>query len=117
MSKPVQLIYVPCGSEEEAVAICSALLERSLVACGNIIASRSLYRWEGQQSDEVEHILICKTVPALADQVEAAVKELHSYTLPCILRFVPALVNDDYAAWVEQSVAAAAGHFALGETK
>ena len=94
------LIYVPCGTEDEATALANALIEKGLIACANIHASRSLYRWEGSLVDEEEQILLCKTTQSSADPAEALIKEMHSYELPCILRLRPDHVNPEYAAWV-----------------
>ena len=96
----VVLIYCPCGSEEEAVRIGRALLDRRLIACANIHESRSLYFWKGELADEKELILMCKTTVSRADAAERAIRDMHSYEIPCILRLEPAKVNDDYTKWV-----------------
>jgi len=101
----VVLIYCPCGSNEEAVRIARALLDRRLIACANIHQSRSLYFWKGELADEQEPILICKTTASRADAAERAIRDMHSYDIPCILRLEPAKVNDDYAKWVFGAVA------------
>src|SRR5436305_15246216 len=101
----VVLIYCPCGSEEEAVRIGRALLERRLIACANVHESRSLYFWKGEPADEKEYILICKTLTSRADAAERAIRDMHTYEIPCILRLEPAKVNNDYAGWVAGEVA------------
>ena len=101
----VVLIYCPCGSEEEAVRIARGLLDRRLIACANVHESRSLYFWKGELADEKEHILICKTTSSRTDAAERAIRDMHSYELPCIMRLEPAKVNDDYAKWVFGEVA------------
>lgn len=98
------LLYVPCGSEEEATTIARTLLQERLIACANIYRSRSLYMWKGALSDEEEHVLFCKTAPSRVRAVERRVRELHSYEVPCILQMQPAHVNHDYAAWVAGEV-------------
>lgn len=103
-SGKVSILYVPCGSDEEAVRIATALINEKLVACGNIVASRSLYYWEGKIADEVEQILLCKTTE---DKVEAArerISQLHSYEIPCIIEVEAASANSAYARWVQTRV-------------
>jgi periplasmic divalent cation tolerance protein len=99
----ITLFYVPCPSEEEALRIARHLLDARLVACANIAPIRSLYWWEGAIAEEGEFVLVAKTLPPHADAVEAAVRQLHPYTVPCILRLT-AEANEDYAAWMEAQI-------------
>lgn len=108
------MLYVPCGSEDEAARIARTLLSERLVACGNIYPSRSLYEWKGEVVDEEEFLLLLKTAPTRAVAAEKRVRELHTFELPCIVRIEPENVNYDYAAWVAgqiggRQVSAAAG--------
>jgi periplasmic divalent cation tolerance protein len=107
MSQEAQIImiYVPCGSEDEAAGIASALLSERLIACANIYESRSLYMWEGKLADQKEYVLFAKTTPALVSKAEQRIGELHSYEVPCILAIRPDSVSDAYARWVAAEVA------------
>ena len=98
------MLYVPCGSEAEAESLAKRLLAERLIACGNIYASRSLYHWEGQVADEVEHVLVCKTLASRSEQASSLIEELHSYDVPCILRVVPTESNEAYYSWVAGEV-------------
>jgi periplasmic divalent cation tolerance protein len=100
------LIYVPCGSEEEAVTIARTLLEEGLIACGNIYPSRSIYRWEGAIADEREFLLLCKTARSRTYAAQRRIEQLHSYEIPCILTFAPETVNAPYLSWVNGEVSA-----------
>jgi periplasmic divalent cation tolerance protein len=56
------VVFVTCGSEEEALKISNALVNERLAACVNLISPiRSIYRWEGKIWDEKEWLLIIKT--------------------------------------------------------
>ncbi len=103
------LLYVPCGSEEEATGIARALLEERLIACANVYPSRSLYRWQGKVADEIEHVLICKTSKSRANAAEKRILDMHSYELPCVLQIQPAGVNHAYARWVVGEVSSTRG--------
>src|SRR5207245_1722187 len=96
----IALIYVPCGSEEDAARIARQLLNERLIACANIYASRSLYNWKGDLADETEHVLICKTANSRAKAAVKRIEQLHTYEIPCIIRLRPEQVNRAYAAWV-----------------
>jgi periplasmic divalent cation tolerance protein len=100
IAKTVALIYVPCGSDDEATRIARTLLDERLIACGNIYESRSLYRWEGALVDEREHVLVCKTLVSKAQEAEKRIVQLHSYDVPCVISIMPAHVNIEYASWV-----------------
>ncbi len=103
-SEEVVILYVPCGSEEEAARITSVLIEEGLIACGNIYSSRSLYRWQGKVADEAEYVLFAKTTPARANNAVRRIEQLHSYEVPCIATLKPASVNKAYAQWVSGEV-------------
>jgi periplasmic divalent cation tolerance protein len=105
-SGEVALLYVPCGSEEEARNIAATLVQEGLIACGNIVVSRSLYTWQDRLVDETEHILLCKTTQAAALSARSRIEQLHSYDIPCIISVDPASVNAAYARWVSEQVTA-----------
>lgn len=99
------LIFVTCPSPAEATRIADALLERRLVACASIGAPvTSRYWWEGKLDQAQEVPLTLKTIRERFAAVEAAVRELHSYTTPEIIAIAAAAVNADYAGWLRESV-------------
>jgi periplasmic divalent cation tolerance protein len=102
----VVLIYCPFGAEADAARIAGVLLERRLIACANIHESRSLYFWDGKLNDEKEWVLVCKTASSRAEAAERAIREMHTYSIPCILRLEPLNVNNDYQKWVFGEVTA-----------
>ena len=74
------VVITTLASADEAVTLIQALLERRLIACGNILPGvRSLYRWEGKVADEREVIVFMKTRAARLDALEMAFGELHPY--------------------------------------
>ena len=79
-------VYTTYPSLVEAERIGKAVLERRLAACVNILPGMiSHYWWEGVIERGEEVVMIIKTRASLADEVRAAVKEMHSYTTPAIL--------------------------------
>src|SRR5215203_2576076 len=100
----IVMMYVPCGSEEEAAGIITTLLEERMVACGNILPSQSFYHAEGKILNESELILVCKTTQGRAPAVEERVAQLHSYEIPCIITIEALSVNRAYAEWVFRQV-------------
>src|SRR5262249_59834115 len=79
-------VYTTYPSIVEAEKAGRALVEKSLAACVNILPGMiSLYRWQGAVERGEEAVMIIKTRASLAETVRAAVKEMHSYSMPAIL--------------------------------
>jgi periplasmic divalent cation tolerance protein len=86
MSERAVFVYTTYPSLVEAERIGKAVLERRLAACVNILPGMiSHYWWQGKIERGEEVVMIIKTRASLAEQVRAAVKELHSYDTPAIL--------------------------------
>ncbi|MBI4141697.1 divalent-cation tolerance protein CutA [Candidatus Woesearchaeota archaeon] len=96
------IVYTPCKDEKEAEKIAEALLNEKLVACANILPSKSLYFWQGKLQKENEAILILKTTKEKFTAAEKKIKELHSYELPCILK-IEGKANEEFEKWVEKN--------------
>lgn len=98
---PVLSFTVNCPDAETAADIADDLLVRRLVACANILAPiESHYHWQGGIEYGEEVPLVLKTRPDLEQQVETAIRLLHPYDTPPILRHEER-ANPDYDAWVD----------------
>jgi periplasmic divalent cation tolerance protein len=94
-------VYTTYPSLVEAERAGRTLVERRLAACVNILPGMvSLYWWQGAIERGEEVVMIIKTRATLAEQVRAAVKEMHSYTTPAILVLPVETVDADYHAWL-----------------
>jgi periplasmic divalent cation tolerance protein len=96
------MLYTTTGSEEEAEKISNGLLERRLVACANIFPIRSLYWWKGEIERSQEFAIIIKTRTELLKDAMAAIKELHSYEVPCLMSYECVLGDKDYLNWIDE---------------
>jgi periplasmic divalent cation tolerance protein len=102
MFKPI-VVWVTCGSEEEAVRIARALVEERLAACVNILSPiRSIYRWEGKVWDEKEWFLMIKTRRNKFVELEKKVKSLHSYSVPEIIALPLVEGSHSYLDWLKE---------------
>ena len=97
-------VYTTVASREEALTMAKALVERRLAACAQIEAIESVYRWEGALHHEAEVRILFKTVAARYAEVEAAIRELHSYELPAIHAIAVERSDARYADWVNEGV-------------
>jgi periplasmic divalent cation tolerance protein len=98
-------VVTTTSSREEAERIAHVLVTRRLAACvqlGGPISS--IYRWQGQLEKTVEWTCTIKTLQSHFPQVEAAIRELHSYEVPEILAFPVAAGSADYLAWLASEV-------------
>ncbi|WP_298919439.1 divalent-cation tolerance protein CutA [uncultured Roseobacter sp.] len=98
---PIIDILVNCPSIQIADTISAALIEQRLVACSNRYAPvQSAYFWKGKVEQEEEHPLLLKTRLELAQPVEDAIRALHPYEVPPIIRINVDGANQDYVDWV-----------------
>jgi periplasmic divalent cation tolerance protein len=99
------IILTTAGSEADAQKIANQLVERRLAACVNIIPRiHSVYRWQGKVDAAEEFLLLIKTTKSRTAEVQAVIRELHSYDLP---EFVVISIEDgsaEYLEWIEKSV-------------
>ncbi len=97
------VVFVTCGSEEEALKIANALVGDRLAACVNLLSPlRSIYRWEGKIWDEKEWLLIIKTHERRYVELEKRVKGLHSYAVPEIIGLPIVEGSSPYLHWLEE---------------
>ena len=95
------MIYITCGSRDEALKIARVVVEERLAACANIIdAMRSVYWWQGSVNEDDEVVLILKTAAERVEKLTERVKELHSYDLPCVVEIPIGGGNVDYLDWI-----------------
>jgi periplasmic divalent cation tolerance protein len=107
MSKTL-FVYMTAKDRGEARRIASALVERRLAACANLLGGiESVYRWEGRIERSREVALIAKTQAALFPKLRAAVRALHSYTVPCIVALPVAAGDPPFLRWIEAETAPA----------
>jgi periplasmic divalent cation tolerance protein len=98
-------VLTTLGSEEEAERISTLLVERRLAACVQVIGPiESRYRWQGKVEHEREWQCLAKTEASRYTEVEAAIREVHSYEEPEILA-IPVLTGSaGYLSWISDNV-------------
>ena len=101
MQEEYVTVYVTAESEDVAVHMATALVKQKLIACANVCpGSRSIYEYEGIIQLEKEVVLFMKTTRRRVREVIAAIKEMHSYQVPCITVMPIVEGNPDYLDWV-----------------
>ncbi len=95
------IVYVTASNKKEAEKIAKELIALRLAACVNIFDQvDSFYRWEGKQEKSREAVLIIKTKESLFPELEQKIKDLHSYSCPCILAINITQANKVYRDWI-----------------
>lgn len=98
------VVVTSVGTEEQAIVIARALVNRRQAACVNILPGiRSVYRWKGEVCQDEEFLLVVKTRDAEYDAVAATIQELHTYDLPEVLAFEVVRGDSDFLDWIRGS--------------
>jgi periplasmic divalent cation tolerance protein len=99
------LVLTTTGNEAEARKIANELVERRLAACVNIVPRiQSIYRWQEKVETAEEFLLTIKTTKVRSVDVQAAIRELHSYDLPELVVISMEDGSAEYLQWIEESV-------------
>lgn len=98
--------YITAGSRDEAARIGRTLVEERLAACVNILdGMTSIYRWQGAIEEATETVLIAKTRADLFDRLTARVRDLHSYSVACVVELKVGRGNPAYLDWLRDETA------------
>ena len=101
MSEDVCQIQVSHSDRAALEALIEELLERRLIACGQVLGPvSSCFRWEGRVEHEQEWLALLKTAAARAAEVEALIVERHPYEVPEILVTAVSGGHEPYLRWV-----------------
>lgn len=113
---PIDNIYItnsqqPCivlcttNSHESAIKITQHLLANRLAACVSLLPEiTSVYLWHGNITQDKEVLLLIKTTQENQLNLFNAIKEIHPYETPELIRLDPSQVEDNYLQWLINSV-------------
>ena len=97
------IINCTTKNKEEAIYIAKSLVERKLIACCNIVPSiTSVYEWKNDLCCDEECLMVMKTKTELFNEVEIAIKELHTYDTPEIICIPISNGSSEYLSWVNK---------------
>jgi periplasmic divalent cation tolerance protein len=99
------VVLTTVETQEEGVRLASLLIERKLAACVQILPQMiSIYRWQGAVEQASEALLLIKTTRTAYSQLEAVIKQHHSYQTPEIIALPIEAGLPEYLAWLADSV-------------
>ena len=105
MASTPLVVLTTLATEADARAFVTALVEARVVACGTLVPGRSIYRWEGELTEEAEVVVLLKTDEAKWDALCAAVRERQPYQEPELLALPVERGLDRYLSWLTGEVA------------
>lgn len=95
-------VMTTTDSQEEARRIARALVESRLAACVQVIGPiESTYWWEGKMQQSEEWLCLIKTRADRYEEVEARVREVHSYDVPEVLALPVVAGHRPYLDWLD----------------
>ena len=97
------VVYITTATAEEARTIGKMLVNEHLAACANIVdGMQSIYHWEGRLCEKNESVLLLKTRREMIDRLTSRVRQLHTYSCPCIVALPIVGGNPEYLEWIER---------------
>lgn len=93
-----------CANKQEANKISKKLLDEKLAACVRLTDVKSNFWWHGKQESDDETLLIIESVQEKFDNIEVAVKELHSYDTFVLTSYATDKVSAGVEDWVRESL-------------
>lgn len=104
MAEDVLVAFCTFPNAETARDVARELVERRLVACGNVLPQiHSVYRWQGKVESGDEALAIFKLTAARYAEFEATLRSLHPYEVPEIISCQIANGLPEYLSWVAAS--------------
>ncbi len=98
-------VFTTTETEADARKIAEVLVNEQLAACVQIVGPiMSTYRWQGKIETAGEWLCIIKTTQEAYDDLESAIRGMHSYEVPEILAVPVVAGSRDYIDWLRGSV-------------
>ncbi len=97
-------LFVTCPNHKYAEKISEILLKKKLIACANLLPTKSKYWWKGRIEKHLEVLMILKTKTKLYSRIKNEIKRLHPYDSPEIISFKIDKGNKDYLNWISEVV-------------
>ena len=89
--------------KQDAEKLAELLLDKRLIACGQVFEIASHYIWKNERFIEKEFILMMKTKESLFGQVEKEIKENHPFEVAEIIALPIQNISKEYANWIDEN--------------
>jgi periplasmic divalent cation tolerance protein len=99
-SDPI-VVLMTAANRKEANQIAEMLVNARLAACVQILPEiQSIYHWQGEVARENEVLLLAKTISGKFDDLDRAVRDIHSYETPEIVAVPITDASKPYLNWL-----------------
>jgi periplasmic divalent cation tolerance protein len=99
------IVFCTFADLENARRVIDQLVERRLIACGNILPGiESIYRWKEKIEKSSEVLAILKTTREGFGPLESVFKELHPYEVPELVATPITNGLPAYLGWISENV-------------
>jgi periplasmic divalent cation tolerance protein len=96
------VVLTTAASDTIVEAIAEKLLGAQLAACIQVSPIRSYYVWKGAIAKDSEQLLLIKARSEDYAQIEAAIRSVHDYDVPEIIRLDIAEGSKPYLDWLAE---------------
>lgn len=100
VSGECSIVMTTVDSAEKSKEIARSVVEQGLAACVHIVPLKSVYRWQGRIEEASEFRLEMKMRTTDYAALEAAIRAMHSYDTPEIVRIEIAEGYRPYLDWI-----------------
>jgi len=91
-------------NQEIARSTVRALVEKRLIACGNILPGiESIYRWKGKIESGSETLVLFKLSTSNYEAFERELRSLHPYDVPELIAFPIERGSSTYLQWIAEN--------------
>ena len=95
------VVFVTTSSQEEAEKLGRMIVDSRFAACANVVGGiRSIFRWDNQVSVENECLMVIKTTLQRYSELEALIRQHHSYQIPEIIALPVVGGSVSYLDWI-----------------
>ncbi len=98
----IVMVATTTATEDEALRIARACVEKGLAACVHIDRIRSVYSWDDALQEDTEYRLFLKTAETTCQALMGLIEEMHGYELPGIYCLPIIGGNEGYLAWIRE---------------
>jgi len=98
------VVLMTAADRDEASRIAEMLVNSRLAACVQVLPEiHSVYRWKGEVERNIETLLLAKTTSDKFDELDRAVREIHSYDTPEIIALPVTATSKPYLEWLKEN--------------
>lgn len=95
------MVEIAFDDMEIVKKVLSELLNKKLIAGGQVVNSYSKWNWHGEMEMSEEYLLFIKTKKVLLDEIKNVVEKYHNYECFEFAVFDLSSPNKDYLDWIE----------------